>query len=392
MPLIIGLSMLMICIIMGIFNWNKKNHAIYLILYYAIVGELLLANNYIFYQPSLTGIYIFYLHFAPLWLCAGVLLFFYVKSNLDNKDILQNKYHYLHFIPAIIQFFALAKYYVMDKSEKMEYVKIIFNDSNRFFRMEIPGVYFNQVEYLILRPTSMLIYCLICLYLLIKKYPLFREKMVSKEMRTKKYQMFYIWILIVINLILAINMIFAFYQVAFLKNSLNNSAFFYTRGFLFTNLFGQIGSLFLFPSILYGIVPIQKKLSKTKVLIPENESDIPNELKILGDKVREYITHEKPYLHPNFNKSDLSIHLKIAPKDLNDVFELILKEKFSALKNRLRVQHAKELLENGEAEKLTMDGIGYNAGFASRSSFYSIFKSETGFTPIEYVEKVIKHQ
>jgi AraC-like DNA-binding protein len=33
-----------------------------------------------------------------------------------------------------------------------------------------------------------------------------------------------------------------------------------------------------------------------------------------------------------------------------------------------------------------MDGIGKSSGFISRSSFYAIFKAETGLTPIQYLE------
>ena len=266
MPLIIGISMLMICIIMCVFNWNKKNYAKYLIFFYAIAAILLIAHYFIFVRPNLTGIYIFYLHFAPLFLCSGVFLLFYVKSNLDNKDALENKYNLLHFIPAFIQFLALSKYYLMGKSEKMIYIHQLFEDHNRFFRMEIPGVYFNKVESLMLRPTSLFIYSVICLYHLFKRYPLFNETIHIKESRLKKYQMLFIWVLIGINLILAITMLLAFYQVAFIRLSIDNSAFFYTRGILFTNLFGQVASLLLFPSILYGFVPKEKKKRKINPL------------------------------------------------------------------------------------------------------------------------------
>ncbi|MHA8050259.1 helix-turn-helix domain-containing protein [Aquirufa sp. ROCK-SH2] len=187
---------------------------------------------------------------------------------------------------------------------------------------------------------------------------------------------------------LSSTMLYAFYQVCYLPIILNSTAFFFTRGFLFTNLCGQVGSLLLFPSILYGLVPKEKKGDKNKSLLSNSNLEIPEELILTSERVLQYIHQEKPYLDPNFSKTDLSIQLKIATKEINDVFDFIIKEKFSSYKNKLRVEHAKELLTNGGANKITMDGIGFNSGFASRSSFYAIFKTETGLTPIEYLEKI----
>lgn len=101
-----------------------------------------------------------------------------------------------------------------------------------------------------------------------------------------------------------------------------------------------------------------------------------------------YIEKEKPYLDPRFSRSDLLIELQCSPKQLNEIFEHIIKQSFPEFKNTLRVNHAKKILSEGGADKLTMDGIGMNAGFPSRSSFYAIFKSLTGFTPVEYLEKI----
>jgi AraC-like DNA-binding protein len=274
----------------------------------------------------------------------------------------------------------------MDKAEKMQYVKMLYEDYNRFFRMEIKGVYFHQIESLTLRPASLLIYCIICLGILYKKYPLSPKVFSEIGSRIKRYQIVYIYKLVGINIILGLNMIYACYQINFLPVSLNDSAFYFTRGFLFVNLFGQISSLFLFPSILYGLSPKEKSSPKLKSISTLSENEISDELKFLGNRVLTFFNDEKPYLDINFNKFDLSVQLKISQKDLNDVFEFIIKEKFSSLKNRLRVEHAKNMLKNEAAKNLTMEAIGFKSGFASRSSFYAVFKAETGYTPVEYLE------
>jgi AraC-like DNA-binding protein len=67
---------------------------------------------------------------------------------------------------------------------------------------------------------------------------------------------------------------------------------------------------------------------------------------------------------------------------------MILQKKFTAYRTTLRVEHAKELLSAGSADTLSIDGIGSQSGFPSRSSFYASFKTETGMTPSQYLEKI----
>ena len=69
-------------------------------------------------------------------------------------------------------------------------------------------------------------------------------------------------------------------------------------------------------------------------------------------------------------------------------FNNVLAKKFTTLRAEWRVNYAKELLKNGLTDTLSMDGIGYKSGFSTRSNFYSTFKSITGHTPSEYLEKL----
>ena len=101
----------------------------------------------------------------------------------------------------------------------------------------------------------------------------------------------------------------------------------------------------------------------------------------------DYLEDYKPFLDPNFNKSDLATKLNISQQELSNIFDLVIKLKFSDYKNKKRIEYAKDLLSKGSAKKLTMDGIGKSSGFISRSSFYAIFKAETGQTPIQYLEQ-----
>ncbi len=51
----------------------------------------------------------------------------------------------------------------------------------------------------------------------------------------------------------------------------------------------------------------------------------------------------------------------------------------------LRTEHAKKLLENGDAYLNSIDGIGAKLGYKSRSEFFKTFKVETSMTPNQYI-------
>ena len=63
--------------------------------------------------------------------------------------------------------------------------------------------------------------------------------------------------------------------------------------------------------------------------------------------------------------------------------------RFSKLKAELRIQHAIELLKEGQNSSITIDGIGTQSGFKTRSYYYEVFKKETGYTPSEYIDNLI---
>jgi AraC-like DNA-binding protein len=47
-------------------------------------------------------------------------------------------------------------------------------------------------------------------------------------------------------------------------------------------------------------------------------------------------------------------------------------------------------LKDGTNSKITIEAIGKQSGFKTRSHFYTVFKEKTGFTPTEYLEQVNK--
>ncbi|WP_282135041.1 helix-turn-helix domain-containing protein [Seonamhaeicola maritimus] len=57
---------------------------------------------------------------------------------------------------------------------------------------------------------------------------------------------------------------------------------------------------------------------------------------------------------------------------------------FYDLINSLRVEEAKTKLKSAAFDKYSITGIAELCGFNSKSSFYRIFKKETGLTPTQF--------
>jgi AraC-like DNA-binding protein len=152
-------------------------------------------------------------------------------------------------------------------------------------------------------------------------------------------------------------------------------------------------SLLLFPNILYGIpefiaISSKKKKKKKKPLIEiatPIESDFYQDL---SERMKKYLTTEKPFTNPNFKISDIAIALHVTQNEVFYCINEVLKTKFSDLKSELRIKFAVELLTSDFKKTLTIEGIAKQSGFNSRGIFYSAFKKIMGITPTEYISNL----
>lgn len=67
------------------------------------------------------------------------------------------------------------------------------------------------------------------------------------------------------------------------------------------------------------------------------------------------------------------------------VFKQIVGETPLAYRNRIRIEHAKELLKNGY---LSISEISQELGFSSPSFFSDAFKSAVGLSPVQYKKEI----
>ena len=101
-----------------------------------------------------------------------------------------------------------------------------------------------------------------------------------------------------------------------------------------------------------------------------------------------YIEKEKPYLNPELNMNMLAAALEVPKHQLTEVLNGDLGKNFFRFVNEYRVEAVKNKLKHNR-RNYSVEAIGYDCGFNSKSTFYTVFKQIAGITPAEF-ENAIK--
>ena len=72
------------------------------------------------------------------------------------------------------------------------------------------------------------------------------------------------------------------------------------------------------------------------------------------------------------------------------LFKYVLKKSFVDYRNEYRVNYVIEFFKKGGHKHYTLETIGQDAGFNSRSTFFFDFKKNTGKTPMQFLKEMEK--
>jgi len=118
----------------------------------------------------------------------------------------------------------------------------------------------------------------------------------------------------------------------------------------------------------------EKEKYKNKEIETEMLGLIERKLSIVNDK--------ELYRNPNLTLTDVAKELKIPAYTLSQFLNDNLGKSFSTFINEHRIKKAKELLRTNN--NYTIESLGHESGFNSKSAFFTTFKKFTGQTPDEY--------
>jgi AraC-like DNA-binding protein len=98
----------------------------------------------------------------------------------------------------------------------------------------------------------------------------------------------------------------------------------------------------------------------------------------------------KPYLKMGFSLNSISDGTKLPVHQISYFIKQRYNQNFNDWKNELRINHAVELIESGEAMHLTLESISMQCGYRSRANFVDAFKKMKGMPPSEFLAKFNK--
>jgi len=107
----------------------------------------------------------------------------------------------------------------------------------------------------------------------------------------------------------------------------------------------------------------------------------------IRNQLLNYFASEKPYLNPDLSMQMLSDRIQTPKHQITEVLNQDLGKNFFQFVNEYRVAAVKQMLSDRK-NPYSIEAIGYECGFNSKSTFFTVFKNLTGLTPMQYREKV----
>ncbi|MBU3122512.1 helix-turn-helix domain-containing protein [Sinomicrobium sp. 2019215] len=161
----------------------------------------------------------------------------------------------------------------------------------------------------------------------------------------------------------------------------------YVIGYFLLYLVGTLTFSFVFYALLFFLL---SKKNRDTVF-----RDIPQkyaskkiedaEASALVQALHKTMLSEELYKDPNIKLGQVARKINIPPHKLSQLLNDNLGKSFALFINEYRIEEAKKLIR--ESEQFTLEAIGFEAGFSSRSTFYTAFKKCIGQTPAEFKKR-----
>ena len=384
------LLVLLVSIILLISHWSQNRGIVYLV----VVLLLFTIRQFTFLlmhsDAHVEVLALLLFHFDPLIFLIGPFFFYYLKSLVQGKFVM-DKYLLVYALPALVILINTLPFYGYPFAEKVAesaavqgnyYLDGPINFSTVFFPLKYQvgvGALFN-----------------LTITLFSFAY-LIRLKKSGTASLKKKVSVLINRILVVIPMLIIPNLILIGYALinSPVKGELIiRQVAFEDNGFVFFMPLLLPLSFFLIPSWLYTDLEGVHAFDKIRAFLQglwqraaghhaaasaEKSADL--------ERIIAYIEMEKPYVQVEVSLHDISLAVNIPRIRVSNCFNKELNTSFPAYRNKLRVAHAISLLRRGAHLNTSIEGIAERSGFKSKSIFYAAFKEEYDMTPTEWMKK-----
>ncbi|SHN31870.1 ABC transporter permease [Mucilaginibacter sp. OK098] len=117
---------------------------------------------------------------------------------------------------------------------------------------------------------------------------------------------------------------------------------------------------------------------------PVFKPTLPAELKQKGIWLKKVVKTNLYYQDPELSLVSLAEKLELTTHELSRIINTVLKKSFNDFINEYRVADVVQKMQDPSYDHLTLLGIAFESGFNSKTTFHRIFKQVTGKSPAEY--------
>jgi len=374
-------------------------NAYYFIIAALIQNESILAVPHLFRTGSIAG------------LLATPLIYLILIKSLKNES--WKKIDYLHFTPAILYLIDFTPFFILPTESKLEVIEFLIGTGDTATLGFDEGWMLNGTFWILIKVLQPLIYSVICFFTL--SQIIGNSGNSFKKENRRLIQLLY-WLSVYL-LLITVPIALSFAGLTGLNGWKVTSAIIFSST-LVTCLF-----LLFNPEVLYGlkgiwIITQEKNLEtprKGQLLINESELLIEtpgltlemnsnlSEPKISTHLNREtylglrqvenmekvlsnYMNETQAYLQQGFSLPQLAKETNFQLQQVSAFLNQYKGENFNDFVNKFRINHLISLFENDPSiiDQFTLEYLGKESGFGSRSAFISSFKKFTGQTPSAY--------
>jgi AraC-like DNA-binding protein len=346
----------------------------FLFFYFLIFGLFTLLHYCLFVNWQLDVVAVLFGNFDAFYYLLYPLAFFYVRGMVtDNPQLVP--IDLIHLVPFICQLLDMLPYSFSAYSHKIVIAELIKFDIHELVKQQLGYLFSARFHFYVKLVLSALYTFLSC-----QLYFRFRPN------QEKNFTMHY-WIpgFLFLQILLIIFLVYFFLivpsEIPFKITYQGNSSWNYLglSSYLIFSL-----SVFYFPEFLYE--PYIKAEREAKLKTPTYELSEEKMIEI-ESRLAHYLEESKPYLKSSFSLAQLSSNLGIPVHHFNYYFRKTQQSNFLEQRMRWRINHAKELIDSGKEKLLTLEAIGLESGFQSRTTFFVNFKEIVGESPSAYVER-----
>ncbi|WEK18233.1 MAG: helix-turn-helix domain-containing protein [Candidatus Pedobacter colombiensis] len=334
------------------------------------VQHLVLQKGYLQYIPFLDPI------MGIVLSALGPLFYFYVRAMSGEQDLLKkSKPHWLLLIPSVLN---LGFLLVTKRADQLH---------NFYYQDEKGGTHYTLINLLLL--LGLTVYLLFYLIRSIQVLNHHTESIKAAYSNTRRLQLG--WLKDLIILLMVFSCIIAPITILIADTKISQLAVAYFSTFIYF--------IIVYKSLNYSIVFSRIDLSEPLTVLVTNatasvaeryqKSTLSNaQVEEYGHSVEIFLISSKLLYDEDLSLKQMAAALQISAHVLSEVINRYYNKSFFDLVNSYRIEEAKKQLKDIERLNITIEGIGYNCGFGSKTTFYRAFKKHTGHTPTTYTAQM----